>query len=30
MSEHIFQTDEFDGAFSVFVAPNIVISNITC
>ena len=29
MSEHIFQTDEFDGVFSVFVAPNIGISNIT-
>lgn len=29
MSEHIFQTDEFDGVFSVFVAPNIGISNVT-
>lgn len=29
MSEHIFQTDEFDGVFSVYVAPNIGISNIT-
>ena len=27
MSEHIFQTDEIDGVFSVFVAPNIVVSD---